>query len=128
MGLLEDGETFLNATFDETESVEVTYSVSPHDAGNSVPLNATPGTPATELEPGTFTTNQSDNRDFIIQAADIVIGGNRVTPDAGHRITQVNGTDTYVYEVMDIFGDGPWRWHGAGYTAYRIHTTLVGQS
>lgn len=128
MGLLEDGETFLNATFDATESVEVTYSVSPHDAGSSVTLNATAGTPASELEPGTFTANQSDNRDFIIQAADIVIDSNRVIPDAGHRITQVNGGVTYVYEVMDIFGDGPWRWHGVGYTTYRIHTTLISQS
>ena len=128
MGLLADGESFLCDVFDETESVLIDYAVSPYTAAQTITINATPGEPVSELEPGAFTTNASLNRDFIVRYGDLVIGQSRVIPDVGHRITQTSDGITYTYEVMDAPGDGAWRWHGTEYKAYRIHATLIGRA
>lgn len=129
MGLLADGETYLCDTFDATEYVLVTYTVPPHGAPQTIAnVKATPGQTISELEPEAYTTQASLNRDFIIQKSQLVLSSVLVIPAVGHRITEIRDGVTYVYEVMDQPGDGPWRWSGAEYKAYRIHATLISRS
>lgn len=126
MGLLADGESFLCDIFAATEDVQIDYAIPPYGGGTTYLITATPTAPVSELEPGAYTVNQSNNRDFIIRYDDLA--GVNVIPDVGHRITEYRDTETFVYEVMDQPGDGAWRWHGADYKAYRVHATLISRT
>lgn len=64
-------------------------------------------------------------RDYLIAAADLVIGGSRVEPAENDRITEtVNGT-AMTFEVLPITGEPAWRWSDPGRTIYRIHVKRV---
>ena len=59
--------------------------------------------------------------DFLIAAADLAKNFGR--PEPGDRI-QADGT---VYEVMDLAGQGHWRWSDPYHASMRIHAKEVGQ-
>ena len=62
----------------------------------------------------------AETRDFLI-AADAFPEG-LVEPQAGDRIV----AGGVVYEVLDLAGQGAWRWTDAHRTMLRIHTREVG--
>ena len=66
------------------------------------------------------------DRDFLIQAADLVLGGGPVLPQRGDVVRETVGTTTFVYEVMAPSGEPPWRWSDVFRKVLRIHTKQIG--
>jgi hypothetical protein len=66
------------------------------------------------------------DRDFLIHAADLVLGGNAVLPERGDLIRETQGAKTFIYEVMAPGKEPPWRWSDVFRKVLRIHTKQVG--
>jgi hypothetical protein len=66
------------------------------------------------------------DRDFLIHASDLVLGGSVVTPERGDQIRESAGVNTAVYEVMAYGGEPPWRYSDPFGTVLRIHTKFIG--
>jgi hypothetical protein len=66
------------------------------------------------------------DRDFLIHAADLVLGGSPTLPERGDVIRETVGTTTFVYEVMAPGKEPAWRWSDEFYKVLRIHTKQVG--
>ena len=124
MGLLSEGSAALDASFRRDDDVQVTYAL----GGGSyrITVYAGIGAQTIETEPGVFVTQRTSNRDFLIDKSDIVFFADTHQPSPGDQIIHVGGDgETYTYEVMEVPGEGAWRWHDEDYGKYRIHTTLV---
>jgi len=66
------------------------------------------------------------DRDFLIQASDLILDGEPIQPQPGDMIRETNGDVTYVYEVMAPGGEPHWRWSDAYHKVKRIHAKQVG--
>lgn len=69
-------------------------------------------------------------RDYLLDAADLKIGGVVTEPKAGDQIRETSGSagdQVQVYEVMSPGGDEPaWRYSDAAQTQLRVHVKHVG--
>lgn len=65
------------------------------------------------------------DRDFLISAADLVLGGSLTLPQRGDRIREPLGAVTRVFEVMAPGDEPPWRPSDPYGKVLRIHTKLV---
>lgn len=129
MGLLDDGEAFLCDTFDTSESVVVAYIASPYGTPETIAnVKATVGVVPSDLEDDSFSVTDRRLRDFIITASQLTISSSPYVPREGDFIDETKDSVRYRYQVVNQIGDGAWRWHGASYKAYRIHTQLVDES
>ena len=68
---------------------------------------------------------QWTDRDFLISAADLVLGGSPTLPQRADRIRETLGAVTRVYEVMAPGDEPPWRYSDPYGKVLRIHTKLV---
>ena len=68
---------------------------------------------------------QWQSRDFLIATADLAAFG---LPERGDRITETQGEQSFVYEVMAPAGETPWRWSNPYRKTLRIHTKQVSES
>jgi hypothetical protein len=93
-----------------------------------VEVLATVGRTTFEIESSTGVAERFEARDFIITAADLVLGGTVVTPERGDRIREVVGGQTLAYEVVGPGSEPCWRYSDAYRLAVRIHTKQVGQA
>jgi hypothetical protein len=66
------------------------------------------------------------DRDFLIHAADLVLGAAVVLPERGDTVREAVGTKTFVYEVMAPGKEPPWRWSDVYRKVLRIHTKQIG--
>jgi len=67
------------------------------------------------------------NRDWLIAAADLVLGGNVVEPAKGDVIRLDDATGaTHVYQVLALPGEAVWRWSDAHNVLRRVHSKYVG--
>jgi hypothetical protein len=66
------------------------------------------------------------DRDFLVQAADLVLGSTPTLPERGDLIRETQGAKTFVYEVMAPGKEPPWRWSDVFRKVLRIHTKQVG--
>lgn len=66
------------------------------------------------------------DRDFLIPAADLVLGTGAVLPERGDVIREAQGGQTFVYEVMAPGKEPAWRWSDVYRKVLRIHTKQVG--
>jgi hypothetical protein len=69
---------------------------------------------------------QVETRDYLIQAADLVLDGTRIVPAIGDRIREEVAGETIVCEVMTPPGQAHFRWCDPAHTTLRIHTKQVG--
>lgn len=123
MSLLSDGSSWLSEVFRADEDISVEYTLT--ELSETVAIFATVGAQTVELEPGVFATQRTQNRDFIIDREDLVVIGIQQTPAPGDKIAYTMQGVTYTYEVMEVPGEGAWRWHDEYHKTYRIHGTLV---
>jgi hypothetical protein len=65
------------------------------------------------------------DRDFIIEAADLVIAATPTRPRRGDVIRESRDGKVYVYEVLAPGNEPEWRWDDAYQQTYRIHCKLV---
>jgi hypothetical protein len=121
--LFEAGATWLAGQLKQHASQEVTYS----RGGGSVVLRATAGPQPLRLtgQYGAVTVEWS-NTDWVIPAADLVIGGQQATPEPGDKIRRVMGGVVYVFEVLAPRGEPVWRYSDAHRAMIRVHTKQVG--
>jgi hypothetical protein len=65
--------------------------------------------------------------DFCVPAVDLVLCGERVTPDRGDELTVTleDGSEER-YEVFPYNGEPAWRWSDPHRSMVRIHAKLVG--
>jgi hypothetical protein len=66
------------------------------------------------------------DRDFLVHAADLVLGGSPVLPERSDVIRETQGAKTFIYEVMAPAKEPPWRWSDVYRKLLRIHTKQVG--
>ena len=83
-------------------------------------LSATYGRPDREVEDQFGVRVGATMIDFLIAAADFA--PTFVEPEAGDQVV----ADDRVYEVLDLAGQGHWRWSGVPGSTMRIHTKQVG--
>lgn len=92
----------------------------------SVSLTAVPGSTLLRLSDqyGSVKVERTD-RDYCLNAADLVISGTAITPQRGDEIVEDDGDKIRTYKVLP-YGDEPcWRWADHSQTVYRIHAKLV---
>ena len=89
---------------------------------SSATLTATIGSTKRELDEGDGLVTRYESRDFLITAADLILGGARVMPQPGDQIVEADGS---VCELMDFPGDGYWTWSGPYRVTLRVHTKQV---
>ncbi len=65
------------------------------------------------------------DRDFLIQTADLILGGSPRLPERGDLIRETAGAVTFVYEVMAPGQEPIWRWSDPYGKLLRIHTKQV---
>ena len=119
--LLEEGVDWL----DGVRSASMSQSVVYHRGAESVSLSATMGGARFEVADEYGVAVRTRGVDFIVSAADLVLGGVLVTPQSGDRIRFVRGTDTLVYEVLDLAGGGHYQQAEGIDVALRIHAKRV---
>lgn len=120
--LLHDGLAWLSAQLKAGASQQVVY----RRGAESVTVNAVVGKSLLKLDDGyggvriTWT-----DRDFLIAAEDLVIGGNATLPQRGDRIEQTIGDVTHIFEVAAPGGEPEWRWSDPHQIMLRIHTVKL---
>jgi hypothetical protein len=82
-------------------------------------LPATSGEPAGELTGELGAMIDATLLDWIVAPADLAAFGE---PAVGDRI-ETAGDE--IYEVLDLAGQGHWRWSGPPGVAWRIHTKRI---
>jgi hypothetical protein len=126
MGLLSKGQAMVNRAHKATESVAVTYTRKT-DAG----VLTTP-TPTIQARHGRALSAsrqeesgvavQWSERVYLIEVADLVLGGQPTTPDRGDRITEAG----MIWELAPPeTGDPSWRYSDQGRTLYRCYFKRV---
>ena len=65
------------------------------------------------------------DRDFVIAAQDLILGGNVTLPQRGDRIEQTIDGVTHVFEVAAPGGEPEWRWSDPHQIMLRIHTVKL---
>ncbi len=121
MNLLEQGAAWLEAQ----RHAHMTRTVVYERSADSVELLATIGRTEFEQADEYGVIHRIEARDFIVRAADLVLGGEAVLPKAGDRIREPEGAVAHVYEVMAPSGEPPWRYSDPYRMALRIHTKHV---
>ena len=92
---------------------------------DSVEVSATVGKTVFRLDKGYGVIERVEARDYLILAADIVLGGAAALPKAGDRIREVEGNKAFVYEVMAPGNESCWRYSDPYRRTLRIHTKHV---
>lgn len=120
--LLEKASAWLDGMRTRHASRPVTYR-----RGNvSVEVAAGVGRTLFQIDSGTGVLETFESRDFLILAADLVIGGVAVLPKTGDRITEGQDSTSYIYEVLAPGAEPAWRYSDPYRRTLRIHTKQVG--
>jgi len=115
------GAAWLEARRRESLARAVTYC----RGADSVELAATVGRSEHEelTADGLVVTHRT--RDFLVAAAELILGGEAAAPAAGDRIREDAGGETAVYEVLSVGGRPCWRYEDAHRNTVRVHTKHV---
>jgi len=119
--LLQIGASWLADQMKTHASIDVTYE----RGAEQVPVKATIGKTEFDLDDGSGVVVRVQSRDFLIQAADLVLGGIESLPVAGDLIRETQGTKTFVYEVMAPGEEPHYRFSDPFRKLLRIHTKHV---
>jgi hypothetical protein len=119
--LLQTGSAWLADQLKTHASVDVQYE----RGAQQVAVKATIGRTEFELDDGSGVVVRIQSRDYLIQAADLVLGGIPSLPVAGDRIRETQGATTFVYEVMAPGNEPHYRFSDPFRKLLRIHTKHV---
>ena len=122
--LLEQGAAWLGDLRANYASHPVVYS----RVASSVTLRAALGSTNTEFQDASGMIEQYQSRDFIVQAAELILGGVAVLPQRGDRIEITLGGVLCVFEVLAPTGMECWKWSDPYRKAIRVHTKEVAAS
>lgn len=119
--LLQTGSAWLADQMKTHASVDVVYE----RGAEQVPVKATVGKMEFELDDGSGLVVRVQSRDYLIQSADLVLGGVPSLPVSGDRIRETQGATTFVYEVNAPGNEPHYRFSDPFRKLLRIHTKHV---
>ena len=121
--LVQTGSDWLADQLKEHVSRQVVY----RRGAQEVAVQATIGRTLLKLDDGYGGVRMEwTDRDFLIHAADLVLGAVAVLPERGDKVRETVGSTTFVYEVMAPGKEPAWRWSDGFRKLLRIHTKQVG--
>jgi hypothetical protein len=120
--LLQQGAAWLEGMRHKHASRPVVYQ----RGAESVALSATVGRSVFQVVAADGLVEQVERRDYLIRAADLVLGGAVVVPEVGDRIRETIGARVEVYEVMGAGQEKHFRPSDPDGLTLRIHTAHVG--
>lgn len=124
MSLLESGMSWL----EEQRREHMTRTVTYRRGSLSVELPATAGEHSYPVVDVDGIMMRVSIRDYLISAADLVLGGRTVEPQEGDRVEETLGSDTIIYEVLSPGGgEDAWRWSDQYRNTLRVHTKQYGR-
>ena len=91
----------------------------------SVELPATIGKTTFEVDDGYGVLVRHESRDFLLLAADLILGDLPMIPERSDRIRETQGGTTFVYEVSAPGKEPCWRWSDAYRKTLRVHTKQI---
>lgn len=118
--LLRTGLQFLETKRKSFMSSDIVYS----RGTDSVTVKATKGKTEFTSIGDTFEIG-GEIIDFLITADDLILDSSTVKPVIGDKITETIDSVDYVYEVLNLAGDGCYRYSDPDCLTYRIHTKLI---
>lgn len=116
--LLAQGVAFLDAQRKAHMASEVVYRRGAEDLA----IAATVGVTRFEVEDESGFRSQVTARDYLVTAADMVLGGQAAEPAVGDTIRETIGSQVFVHEVLPFGLEPAWRWSDPHRTTFRIHT------
>jgi hypothetical protein len=119
--LLEIGSSWLADQLKTHASADVVYE----RGAEQVLVKATIGKTEFEIDDGSGVIERFQSRDYLIHAADLVLGGGETLPVAGDVIRETQGASTFVYEVMAPGHEPHYRYSDPFRKLLRIHTKHV---
>jgi hypothetical protein len=118
--LIETGMQWLG----EQRRTRLGRSVTYYRGGQSVVVTASLGRQSWEIERDDALRERFETRDYLIDRAELVLGGAPIVPRRGDRITEDDGGTTLTYEVTSPAGEPVFELDAYRLT-YRIHTQQV---
>ena len=91
----------------------------------SVEIAATIGKTAFEVDDGYGVLVRHESRDFLVLAADLVLGDTPTLPQRSDRIRETQGQQVFVYEVTAPGKEPCWRYSDPYRKTLRIHTKSI---
>ena len=119
--LLEQASAWLDGMRAKHMARPVTYC----RGEESVEVQATLGRTVFEIADAYGVVEQSESRDFLMPAADLVLGDAVTLPERGDRIRETEDGKTFVYEVMAPGKEPHYRFRDVYRRTLRIHTRQV---
>jgi hypothetical protein len=120
--LLRDGQAWLADQLYEHVATEVVYRRGAEEAT----VRAVIGRTLLKLDDGLGGVRlEWTDRDYLIRAADLALGGNPAQPQRGDQIREAVGAQTLVYEVLAPGAKPPWRWADPHRQMFRIHAKQI---
>jgi hypothetical protein len=121
--LLRAGSDWLAEMLKEHASRSVAY----RRGADEVLVQATIGRTLLKLDDGYGGVRMEwTDRDFLIHAADLVLGDSPTLPERGDVIRETQGGKVFVYEVMAPGKEPAWRWSDVFRKVLRVHAKQVG--
>ncbi len=121
MNMLSDGADWLRQQLHDHAGVDIRYYVS--DA--SIGLTATVKEPSFVLERQPGINLHTEQRDYLIDPAELHFGGDTFEPSADDIITECVAGKTLTCKVLDIPGEGPFRYQEGSRRLMRVFTYVV---
>ncbi len=122
MGLLDQAGPWLAGMLQQAGGREATY----RRGAESLTLTVVPGKSlfAISAPAGSARVVWGD-ADFLFDAADLILGGEQVTPVKGDRITLTLEGEVRTFEASTPTGEKVWRFGDPQETQIRLHTKRV---
>ncbi len=119
--MIKTGVDWLANQMSAFASQTVTYS----RGNDSVIINATFGSTDLSIADDYGSSIAGKVVDLIVAAASLVLDGKEIKPEVGDKIELTDGSKTTTYEVLDLAGDGCYRFSDSYGIGLRIHTKLI---
>jgi hypothetical protein len=116
---MKQAQEFLNKQRNEHMTDMLVY----RRGDKTVELAATVGKTIFKVDNGHGVAVRIESRDYLINAADLILDGAAVEPEKGDEFIE-NGM---IYEVSAPAKEPEWRWSDSFHTTYRIHTKYMGK-
>jgi hypothetical protein len=119
--LLDKGSAWLEGQRKKHATRDVTY----RRGAEQVVVKATIGRTLFEQDDGAGVIVRMQVRDYLIDAADLVLAGDVTLPAKGDRIEEIDGGKKHTHEVLPLGGEQHWRYSDPYRRTLRIHTKLI---
>ena len=97
-----------------------------HRGNDSAQVHAVIGKSVFEIFDAYGVMERVESRDYLVPAAELVLGGETTLPARGDRIKETDGEKVFVYEVMAPGSEPHFQFSDPYRKTLRIHTKFIG--